>query len=471
MLKQWPLIRTLLFSLILLQFFSCNDAEEAGTESWIGGEIINPKSDNVILLKGNIPFDTVKLDDKNFFIYSCHNLEPGLYSFQHNEFQVFYLEPGDSLMLRVNTVDFDESLTYSGRGAEKNNFLMELFLKNEEERQAISSWYTLSPSEYEAKLDSLQNVRKTLFNEFKANNNISESFEEVAKANIRYSHNANKELYVSINHSRLTNPKQDYPSDFFNYRNEIDFGDEELQSYYPYYRFLDWYFDNLAFQKYKEEKYLNRKSFVHNLNKVKIIDSFITNDTLKNRMLRSVARRYFLNARDVEHEQQMLDLFLKLNDNEKHQKEIIALAQATMKLTPGNKIPNILLVNTDNVMKDLQSVIKKPTVIYFWSTGSIKHFKTIHTRVAELKAKYPEFDFTGINTDTHFKKWRDVVRKSGYNEQFEFQLEDLEKAEAALVINSTNKAIIVDKDGTILEGNTNLFNSLIEAQLLGFLNQ
>ncbi|WP_186989484.1 TlpA family protein disulfide reductase [Constantimarinum furrinae] len=465
------MIRTLLLTFILLPFISCDNAKEAQMETWIGGEIINPKTDHVILLKDNVPFDTVKLDDRNFFKYNCKKLKQGLYSFQHSEFQVFFLEPGDSIMLRVNTVDFDESLTYSGRGAEKNNFLMELFLNNEAERKTITSWYTLTPKVYEMKLDSMREIRNSIYNEFNSTYDPSEEFKRVAKANIEYAYNANKELYVSINHPRFINPEEDYPKGFFDYRKDINFGDKDLQSYYPYYRFLDWYFDNLSFQKYKEKKYLDRKSFIHNYNKIKIIDSFITNDTLRNRMLRSVARRYFVHAKDASHEQQMLDLFLKLNTNEDDRKEIVALAEATMKLTPGNKIPNVLLVNTDNMMKDLQSVINKPTVIYFWSTGSIKHFKTIHTRVAELQDKYPEFDFTGINTDTHFKKWRDVVRKSGYNKQFEFQLEDLEKAEAALVINSANKAIIVDKDGTILEGNTNLFNSLIEAQLLGILNK
>lgn len=72
---------------------------------WIGGEIVNPKTDFVVFYKDECIIDTVKLDNKNFFLYKNDELHEGLYSFRHNEYQLFYVEPGDSLMLRVNTVD------------------------------------------------------------------------------------------------------------------------------------------------------------------------------------------------------------------------------------------------------------------------------------------------------------------------------------------------------------------------------
>ena len=129
-----------------------------------------------------------------------------------------------------------------------------------------------------------------------------------------------------------------------------------------------------------------------------------------------------------------------------------------------------MLVNYDNVMKDVHSIINKPTVLYFWSAESVKHFRNLHSRAAELKSKYPEYDFKGINTDTHFKKWKEVVYKSGYNTHHEYQLDNVKDAEQKLLINSMNKAIIVDKDGIILDGHSNLFSPTIEENLLGYLN-
>jgi hypothetical protein len=45
-------------------------------------------------------------------------------------------------MVRVNSRDFDESIVFCGRGEEKNNFLMEIYLKNVIILMAKSTVYT-----------------------------------------------------------------------------------------------------------------------------------------------------------------------------------------------------------------------------------------------------------------------------------------------------------------------------------------
>ena len=142
-----------------------------------------------------------------------------------------------------------------------------------------------------------------------------------------------------------------------------------------------------------------------------------------------------------------------------------------MKLTPGQKVPDVLLVNSENEGKKLRDIISKRTVLYFWSMESVKHFTDIHAKVAELSSKYPEFEFIGINTDTHFKKWLKTLQMSGFNKEKEYQLEDIQNAERSLVLTSNNKALIIQKNGEILDSNTNLFSVSIEGQLLAFLNR
>ena len=438
---------------------------------WIGGEIVNPKTDFVVFYKDECIIDTVKLDNKNFFLYKNDELDEGLYSFRHNEYQLFYVEPGDSLMLRVNTVDFDESLTYTGKGANKNNFLMELFLMNEYENKLVSMWYSLPPAIFEKKIDSLKKIRDHLYDEFIALNHPSPGLKKLARANIDFDYYSKKEMYTTANLTNKENQSPElFPEKFYDYRNHIDFGCEELRSYYPYHRFLNRYIDNLAFQNFKEDRYLVKHSFDYCQHKIKIIDSIVSNKSLKNHLLRTTVMRYLIHANDVKEQQQIVDLFLELDSNDNHKKEIQKLASATMKLTSGNVIPNVLMVDTDNTARDLHTCIRRPTVLYFWSAQSMKHYKDIHSKASELKSKFPEYDFIGINTDTHFKKWRNIVVNSGYHKNLEFQIENIEEAEQKLVINSMNKAIIISKDGVILENNTNLFGGSIEELLLGFLN-
>jgi hypothetical protein len=463
----------LLLCIVSIIIFSCkNKEDDAPFFTYVGGEIVNPKGDYVLFYKDEQFLDSVKLDANNYFIYKAENIKSGLYSFSHKEYQVFYLEPSDSLMLRVNTLDFDESLSYTGVGAERNNFLMEMFLHNEKEIELMPKLYKLAPLSFEEKLDSLKNIRYLIYNEFVLKNDPDDKFKEVAEASINYDYYSKKEIYITANERKKGSESYfEIPKNFYTHRNVIDFGSETLRSYFPYYRFLFRYFDNLAMKASDETDYYARNSFDHSYRKIELIDQTIINDSLKNSMITSITGRYLLSCNESESQEKVLNLFLKTNSNKKHHDEIKDLASASMKLTPGNKISNHALITTENTIKDLQTIIKNPTVLYFWSEKSMNHSKNIHYRVSELNSKFPEYDFIGINTDSNFNNWISIVNKSGFKKGKEFQFENTSKAEKELVIYTVNKAIIVDKNGVIINGSTNLFNINIEEILLGYLNQ
>ncbi|MBT8271853.1 MAG: hypothetical protein KJO25_07405, partial [Bacteroidia bacterium] len=110
--------RILALTLILSTLLACSNKNLICGTAYFGGEIINPNNDHLILYDSNVPKDTLYLDANNRFSYKLENLNPGLYSFVHGgEYQVVLIEPNDSIMIRLNTYDFDESLVFSGRGA------------------------------------------------------------------------------------------------------------------------------------------------------------------------------------------------------------------------------------------------------------------------------------------------------------------------------------------------------------------
>ena len=82
--------------------------------------------------------DSARLDSHNKFSFTLDSLKLGLYTFKHGaEFQYLYLEPKDSLLMYLNTWDFDESLIFSGKGSAKNNFLIKLYLDQERLRKVF----------------------------------------------------------------------------------------------------------------------------------------------------------------------------------------------------------------------------------------------------------------------------------------------------------------------------------------------
>ena len=99
--------------------------------AYFGGEIVNPSSPYVFFCRDNEVIDTLKIDKNNRFFIQFDSLAPGLYTFKHEpEYQYVYFDKNDSIMVTLNSKDFDGSLVFCGRGDQKNNFLVELFLKN-----------------------------------------------------------------------------------------------------------------------------------------------------------------------------------------------------------------------------------------------------------------------------------------------------------------------------------------------------
>jgi hypothetical protein len=178
-----------------------------------------------------------------------------------------------------------------------------------------------------------------------------------------------------------------------------------------------------------------------------------------------------VHADDTKKEQDLVALFKEMNHNKDHQKEVDRYAHNTAKINAGELIPNLALITADNEIISLQKINATKAVFFFWNSESVKHYKEIHVRIADLKTKYPEYTFIGINTGSEFEAWKKTVINSGYNQANEYQLKNSTAAKNALFINSANKAMIVDKGGIILEGNSNLFNQNFESLLLGYLNK
>ena len=115
---------------------SCNTEKQVSEGIFLGGQIIDPSSRFVTLYGGNRTEAIFELDNQLRFQQFFDSLPNGIYKLEHlPEYQSLLLEKGDSIWVRINAAAFDESIVYSGRGASKNNFLMELVLKQERENE------------------------------------------------------------------------------------------------------------------------------------------------------------------------------------------------------------------------------------------------------------------------------------------------------------------------------------------------
>ena len=471
-------MRYLSYVLLLLLIVGCkNNTVDKTSYAYLGGEIINPKNNYVVIYNANSVLDTIRLDNNNRFLYKIEDLKSGIYFFKHNpENQIVVLEPMDSIIFRMNTIEFDESLIFSGKGSKKNNYLVNLFLENEKNNAKLLDFCELSPKEFESKADSIRNKQLEKLDKFKSKFNSSSLFNEIAEAKINYNYYANKEIYpfAYYGENEIKNLKS-LPEDFYSYRKHVDYNNENFRSFFQYYRFLETHFSNIALNQYfnhTEDSLFNKKSLHYNLDKLALIDSLITNDSIKNDLLKYTAGPFIYNSKTNFNTQSLLSDYLTRCTNEKDKNYMQRLASSVMQLEPGTKLPIIKVINSENEEIDLTSVIKSPTVIYFWSYNSKSHFRDSHRKIKELKVKYPELNFISINinNDTH-NLWKRSLKKYNFPVINEYQFVDPEKARKDLVINRIQKVMILDNQGIIADSNANMFDTYFEELLLGLLNK
>src|SRR5690606_29758910 len=99
-------------------------------------------------------------------------------------------------MVRINVFNFDESLVFCGKGEEKNNFLVEMYLKNQKDRNNTFSTFDLNEKEFLKKADSSYQEALKLYNERKQFILWSDDFDVIAKASVDYPYYAKKEFYT-----------------------------------------------------------------------------------------------------------------------------------------------------------------------------------------------------------------------------------------------------------------------------------
>ena len=455
-----------LLYLFLFSLIGCGVQEKKSPTVYFAGEIVNPTSDYVVLHKDDVVIDSARLDKDNRFSFALNSINDGLYHFDHSpELQYVFLENGDSLLIRLNTVDFDESLVFTGTGEEINNFLLEMFLANEEEEEFVNSLYTLEAESFGKKIDSLRELKIRLLNDLASETELSEKAIEMGQASIDYNCYIYKEKYPFKHKKRMgENTIHNLPKDFYGYRKDLNLNNGELTYFRPYYNFMAYHIGNLSYMNCTEECDIHEnviKNQLHfNRHKLKLIDSLVNEKSLRENLFRNVAIEYLLNVHDNEENNRIfINEFHEISDNKKHISEIDGLYKGIKNIQPNLRIPNIEVYDVNDKKVSLQEIVKDNNIVfYFWTGTQIGHFNNITKRVAQLTVKYPEYTFVGINFNTEPSRWLSILETNQLDKTKQYRADNFEDLTHTLIINSLNKGIII-KDGFIENAFADLFTS------------
>ncbi len=454
-------IKYLFLFFSMASLVNCNDKNTGEQIAYFGGQIINPKSDKVYFYKDEVLLDSSKLNIHNKFLIKLDSFALGLYTFKHgNEFQYIYMEPSDSLLIRLNTWDFDESLVFSGKGAERNNFLINLFLENQKEDKLFYKFYHLNDSLFEIKIDSVLERKNLLYTQFKSElSENSELFDKLVNVAIKYPLYKKKEAYPFLHMKKTHSDKHpEIDPSFFKFRKSVNLDDLTLNNYYAHYNYVKSYLYHLAHERQVIDS--SRSNLEVNLMQVAL--EKIENETIKNRFLQRGIWMTLMDEKIPSKEKERAKrLFFDHCTDKKSVSEVANLINASDKLAKGYQLPKLTSYNYNNIVINLNDIIKnKNTVIYTWPT-KLSEIENFTKRINYLEKKYADYLFIGVNSACSESEWKKQIKLKQLNKSHQYRVD---KGVEWLDINFS-RAILIDKDGVVQNNMTHLANPRFEKQL------
>ena len=436
----------------MMQLLGCSSADEEEKLTYFGGKIKNPKGKYVYFSQGKKKLDSAKINSNNKFFFKIDSLELGLYTFNHGaEFQYLYLEPQDSLLLYLNTWDFDESLIFSGKGSSKNNYLINLYLQQERTEKSFKPNYKLNEEEFSQVIETGIKDLLEIYNEFLVNEEEAPSplFDKLAKTGIFYPYYYFKEHYA-YGHKRAHGLKEVplVSDEFYNYRKTIKLDDNSLVNYGPSMAFINTYLYNLA----DAEKMKDPENRIFELEYLKVVTDNIHDENYRNSLLVKGAWGSLTNKHLSEQDAvKIQDYFFETCSDEQYKAELkVSIAQKE-KVKCGETMPGLTAYTIQNSEVEINSLMKNTnTVIYFWPTD-LSRIELLNEKLHYLQKKHPDILFIGIERNKSEADWKKFVRHKKLSENNQFRIARDTK-NYSWFEGDMARTIIINSKGTVENG-------------------
>lgn len=428
---------------LVLIFYSCDHKK-----TYLNGKIVKTSSKTISILKDEKIIKTADVLENGYFNFVLDTIKDGLYNFKLNpEFQYIFLKNGDSLSLRLNTLDFDESLVFIGKGSSVNNFLIDVFLKKEEEIQFLKKKIYSKYDHFLKIIDSLINENDKILRNFKKTNDtgkIENIVLEHAQLMPLYSQ---LETFYSFNKNKIELIDREF---FFRFREKIDFNIDELSHFKPY-------LDYLIIRSSNQEEFISDDYPNKNLNfyisRLKFIDSNIQNPMIRAKVLRHVAYEYLLKEKVLIDVENFLFEFLKISNNFNINSEINLLYENLVLLQKGKTFPAIELISKEGETLNSRAFKSKKKIIYvFWSNNQDSHKISLFNRIFKiLNVNQKDYVFYCININRNQKEWIESLHSIPKSENIvHLRSKEFDIMSKKIVLNNLNKIIMTSGKGLIL---------------------
>lgn len=214
----------------MLLFAGCKTTKDEKFVQW-NGRIANAQNDSVYLLLNNRE-KAFALDFDGNFQDTMQLVQEGYktFSVEREEFTV-YLIPGDSLILNLDLAEIENNFSFSGKGKNRNNYLIQKQFKTDRFLNDSDRIFHLAPEDFRK---ACANLHRDFMNDLKQRD-IDPSFITIEEKNLQF--DMVNLLYIYKDSYAYFNPdKPQLPVDFLKEVLDIDMDNEDHFSTFTSYR-------------------------------------------------------------------------------------------------------------------------------------------------------------------------------------------------------------------------------------------
>lgn len=436
----------LILSAIVILAFSCKQ-EAPKDYAIISGKITNPipnaiftinkmdrsHSDTLALAEDGTFKDTLRIDTDHYMFYDGKNFAP------------IYIDKGNSINITYDANDFNNTLGFSGEGADVSNYLLK---KKTIEKDLLGpdNVYTLDEAEYKT---AFSKVKDSLTAYITSAQNIPAAYIDKEKRNLTYDYLSKLNIY-KLYHAYYTKKTDfDVSEGFLSELNNIDYGNEVDFNFSNSYVGLV----NSHYQK-QAEAIAKSDSIAPDLAYIQAV-SKVQSNVIKNTLLFNNAKSGITYTNDLE---AFYSAYMEASTNEEHKAEITKSYNKLKTLAKGNPSPKFVdYMNYEGGTTSLDDLKGKFVYIDVWATwcGPCKREIPFLKEVEEqYHDKNIAFVSLSIDKADDKDKWRSMIEDKDMGGIQLFADKDWASSFVKdYQIQGIPRFILIDTEGNIISAN------------------
>ncbi|MBA6156029.1 TlpA family protein disulfide reductase [Tenacibaculum sp. S7007] len=435
-------MKKIIFVLIVLTIISCNKEEK--NYVLFSGKIENPNSNLLsIINSSNKKVREITVSDTGVFSDTIFDAN-GYFRFSDSkESSSIYLKDGYDITLNMNAKEFDETITYTGKGSNENNFLAQKYLTIEK-YGSPTKLFLLEEANY---LNKINDQKTELLNSLSSD--LDNDFVESEKTNLKYDHILKAKQYERA-HAYFTKNK-----DFKVSKNFPDLAKDLKYDNEKDYKTSSAYKNLVGRNFYKTVREKSEKDSIPFQEAAIAFIENVKSPEIKNGLLTSVARDVSSgNPKSGD----LYESIMRLSTDEDFKTKLTEKYNLIKKLAKGSESPTF--ENYENYaggttsLNDLKGKYVYVDVWATWCGPCKREIPSLKKIEKQYHDKNIEFVSISIDVKKDHNLWTEMVKEKELTGVQLFSDNDWNsKFVKGYGINSIPRFILIDPDGKIINAN------------------